>query len=501
MGGASAGTRSTVGRIGERSGVPSPDAAFARHAAGLCWTGRQRCDRIISVTRPLRVAIVGSGPSGIYAADALTSQTDVPVTVDVIDKLPVPYGLVRYGVAPDHISIRSVRGTLQKVLDRPEVQFIGNVEVGRDVSVAELHRFYDAIVFTYGAASDRRLGIPGEDLVGSIAATDLVNWYCGHPSAQREVMEDAIANASSVAVIGVGNVAVDVTRVLAKTKAELEFTDMPQHVLDALAATRITDIHLLGRRGPAQGAFTTKELRELGELEETSVIVDAADVELDPVSATLAEGDRVVARNVEVVREWSTRAADDKPCHLHVRFFARPVEILGIDRVEAIVVERTSLDESGAVIGTGVTETIPVQLVVRSVGYRGLPLDGLPFDSDRNVVPNVDGRIVQDSLPVPGEYVAGWIKRGPSGIIGTNKKDASATVASLLADAELLPVAPEPAADALTTLLAERGVSTVTYAGWQAIDAAEIALGASRGRDRTTIHDRDELLRTGLSEG
>ena len=451
------------------------------------------------MTRPLRIAVVGSGPSGIYAADALTSQSEVSVSVDVIDKLPVPFGLVRYGVAPDHLSIRSVRGTLQKVLDRPEVQFIGNVEVGRDVSVAELHRFYDALVFTYGAASDRRLGIPGEDLIGSIAATDLVNWYCGHPNAQRDVMEDAISHADAVAVIGVGNVAVDVTRVLAKTNAELEFTDMPQHVLDALAATHISDIHLLGRRGPAQGAFTTKELRELGELDETAVIVDPADVDLDPVSAALVESDRVVARNVEVVREWSTRPTSDKPCRLDVRFFARPVEILGTDRVEAIVVERTRLDESGAVVGTGVTETIPVQLVVRSVGYRGLPLDGLPFDADRNVVPHQDGRIVQDSLPVPGEYVAGWIKRGPSGIIGTNKKDAAATVASLLADADTLPVAPEPSPDALTTALADRGVAVVTYSGWQAIDAAEMALGSSRGRDRTTIHGLDELLQTGLA--
>lgn len=450
------------------------------------------------MTRALRVAVVGSGPSGIYAADALTDQTDVPVTVDVIDMLPVPYGLVRYGVAPDHLSIRSVRNTLQKVLDRDAVRFLGNVEVGRDLSLADLHRHYDAIIFTYGAASDRRLGIPGEDLQGSIAATDLVNWYCGHPRAQRELIEDAIASPTGVAVIGVGNVAVDVTRVLAKTPAELDFTDMPQHVLDALAATRITDIHLLGRRGPAQASFTTKELRELGELEATDVAVAAADVELDAVSAAAVESDRVLARNVEVIREWSTREPSGKPRTLHVRFFAKPVEIVGTDRVEAIVIERTALDESGNAVGTGVTETIPVQLVIRSVGYRGLPLEGLPFDSDRNVVPNDGGRVLQEGRPVPGEYVAGWIKRGPTGIIGTNKKDASATVAMLLDDAATLPIAPESDSASVDSLLAERGVDVVTYAGWQAIDAAEQALGSTRGRDRTTIHDQDELLAVGL---
>ncbi len=449
------------------------------------------------MTRSLRVAVVGSGPSGIYAADALTDQTAIPVTVDVIDMLPVPYGLVRYGVAPDHLSIRSVRNTLQKVLDRDSVRFLGNVEVGRDVSVAELHHFYDAVIFTYGAASDRRLGIPGEDLEGSIAATDLVNWYCGHPNAKTDLIESAIATPTAVAVIGVGNVAVDVTRVLAKTPAELEYTDMPQHVLDALAATHITDVHLLGRRGPAQASFTTKELRELGELEATEVIVNPIDVELDPVSQATVDSDRVMARNVEVVREWSTRGPTGKPQRLHVRFFARPVEILGTDHVEAIVIERTTIDENGGAVGTGVLETIPVQLVVRSVGYRGLPLEGLPFDTERHVVPNADGRVVSDGVAVSGEYVAGWIKRGPSGIIGTNKKDASATVAALLADAPTLSPAAEPDPEAISALLASRGVGAITYQGWQAIDAAEIALGASRGRDRTTIHDRDELIRVG----
>jgi len=445
--------------------------------------------------RPVRVAIVGSGPSGMYAADALTTQDDIPVSVDIIDRLPTPFGLVRYGVAPDHLSIRSVRDTLDKVLDKPGVRFLGNVEIGRDLSLEQLRACYDAIILTYGASSDRRLGIPGEDLEGSIAATDLVNWYCGHPRAQRDLIERSIATPTAVAVIGVGNVAVDVTRVLAKTPAELDYTDMPQHVLDALAATHITELHLLGRRGPAQAAFTTKELRELGELEATDVVVDPADVQLDAASEATAAGDKAVARNVEVIREWSTRQPTGKPRRLHVRFFAKPVEILGKDRVEAIVVERTALDASGGAVGTGVTETIPVQLVIRSVGYRGLPLEGLPFDSDRHVVPNAEGRVLRDGVPVPGEYVAGWIKRGPTGIIGTNKKDANGTVASLLADADGLLSGDAPDEGALEALLAGRGVPVVTYRGWLAIDAAEMALGAERGRDRTTIHDTADLMR------
>jgi len=446
------------------------------------------------MTRSLRVAVVGSGPSGIYAADSLTSQTDIPIAVDVIDKLPVPYGLVRYGVAPDHLSIRSVRNTLEKVLDRPEVRFLGNVEVGRDVSIDQMRQFYDAIVLTYGAASDRRLGIPGEDLFGSIAATDLVNWYCGHPTADRAAIEAALANVQSVAVIGVGNVAVDVTRVLLKEPSELDYTDMPQHVLDALAASDITQVYLIGRRGPAQATFTTKELRELGELEAVDVVVDPVDVVLDPVSAAAAEGDRAISRNVEVVREWSQRESGAKAKKLHVRFYGKPIDIVGDDRVESIIIERTALDENGNAVGTGGTETIPVQLVIRSVGYRGLPLEGVPFDTDRAVVPNDEGRVVANGSPVPGLYVAGWIKRGPSGIIGTNKKDASATVASLLADADVLPEAPDASVDAVTTWLAEHGVEAITYAGWQAIDAAEMALGATRGRDRTTIHDTDQLI-------
>jgi ferredoxin--NADP+ reductase len=442
----------------------------------------------------MRVAVVGSGPSGIYAADALVSQDEIPVEVDIIDRLPVPFGLVRYGVAPDHLSIRSVRDTLDKVLDKPGVRFLGNVEVGRDVTMADLHACYDAVILTYGASRDRRLGIPGEDLDGSVAATDFVAWYCGHPDADRELFERLVPSATAAVVVGVGNVAVDVTRVLAKTVGELDHTDMPQHVFDTLAQSQITDVYLLGRRGPAQAAWTTKELKELGDLLEAEVVVRPEDVVLDEGSAALAASDRAVGRNVDVVQGWAERAPEGKPRRIHVRFLSRPVELKGDDRVRTVVVERTRLTPEGQAEGTGEFEEIPADLVVRSVGYRGTALEEVPFDSGRNVIPHTEGRVERDGSTVPGEYVAGWIKRGPTGIIGTNKKDAVQTVQSLLADATAgtLPAPASPGG--IDALLGERGVDMVTTAGWRSIDAAERSLGATRGRDRTTIHDRDALL-------
>jgi ferredoxin--NADP+ reductase len=450
------------------------------------------------MTRPLRVAIIGSGPSGMYAADALVSQSDVEVTVDVIDRLPVPFGLVRYGVAPDHVSIRSVRDTLDKVLDKPGVRFIGNLEVGRDISMATLHEYFDAVILTYGASRDRRLGIPGEDLDGSVAATDLVAWYCGHPDADRTTFERLIPTATSVVVVGVGNVAVDVVRVLAKTVPELDHTDMPQHVLDTLATSHITDVHLLGRRGPAQATYTTKELRELGELLDADVIVDPADLMFDEASEVTIASEKAVARNVEVVKEWATRTPAGKSRRVHVHFMSRPVELVGDDRVREVVVERTELDGSGGVTGTGIMTRIPADLVVRSVGYRGMALDEVPFDEKRSVIPHTDGRVERDGVAVAGEYVAGWIKRGPTGIIGTNKKDATATVASLLADAASgdLPSAAHGSVAAFDIWLDENRDQVVTTAGWRSIDAAERALGAAAGRDRTTIHDTETMIAT-----
>ena len=357
-----------------------------------------------------------------------------------------------------------------------------------------MREYYDAVILTYGASRDRALGIPGEELPGSIAATDFVNWYTGHPDTAPDEFVEFLASSRSVAVIGVGNVAVDVTRVLAKAPGEIEHTDMPQHVFDALRNSSITDVHVVGRRGPAQATWTTKELRELGELEQAQVIVAEGADTSDAASVQAAAEDKAVARNVTVVQEWATRAPDDRPRRIHLHFRCRPVEILGTDRVESLIVERTELDAEGNASGTGDTHEIAVDAVIRSVGYRGTGLEGVPFDAKRNVIPNVDGRVVDGETVVRGVYVAGWIKRGPTGIIGTNKKDAVQTVACLIEDAgdPSFWTARQPDLAAVDAALA--GASVVDTDGWHRIDTAERSLGAGAGRDRTTIHDRADLL-------
>ncbi|RBY89650.1 FAD-dependent oxidoreductase [Blastococcus sp. TF02A-30] len=448
-----------------------------------------------SAGRPLRIAVIGAGPAGIFTADALTRQQDVPVAVDLVDRLPTPFGLVRHGIAPDHPKMRAIRETLHRSLDQPLVRFVGNVEIGTDLSLDELRRHVDAVVYTYGAALDRRLGIEGEDLPGSLAATDVVAWYCGHPDADRERVEAALAAARSVVVIGVGNVALDVARVLARTAEELEPTDMPQHVLDVLAAAPVQEVTVLGRRGPAQATFTTQELRELDELAGGTVLVDPAELELDPGSAERAATDRTVTRNLAVLREWAGHEVPDGHVPVRLRFFRRPLRLLGADRVTGIEVERTAVDGDGRAIGTGEVEVLPADLVVRSVGYRGLPLPGLPVDERTGTVAHDGvGRVLRDGAVSPGEYVAGWIKRGPTGVVGHNKHDARETVAALLADAADGTLAVHGPVDDLVTTLRERGAEPVLLEDWRAIDAAEVALGASRGRARTTMHEREALL-------
>ncbi|SDC47498.1 ferredoxin--NADP+ reductase [Geodermatophilus telluris] len=441
--------------------------------------------------RPLRIAVVGAGPAGIYTAEALTRRSPVPVTVDLLDRLPTPFGLVRHGIAPDHLKMRAIRETLHRALDDPGVRFVGNVEVGTDITLEELRAHVDAVVYTYGAALDRPLSIDGEDLPGSLAATDLVAWYCGHPDADRARVEAALAGVRRAVVVGVGNVALDVARVLARTPEELEPTDMPQHVLDALAGKRVEEVTVLGRRGPAQASFTTKELDELGELAEATVLVDPADL---PGEDEPPPPDRLVARNVDVLRGYATHRAEPGRARVQLRFFRRPVRLLGEERVTGLEVERTTVDAEGRAVGTGEYEVLPTDLVVRSVGYRGQGLPGLPVDQRSGTVPNEDGRVLRNGVPSTGEYVAGWIKRGPTGVVGTNKHDARETVASLLADAEAGVIAPHGDRDDLVQTLRARGAEPVLLDDWRAIDDAEVALGATRGRARTTLHERESLL-------
>ncbi|WP_425566419.1 FAD-dependent oxidoreductase [Nonomuraea roseoviolacea] len=427
----------------------------------------------------LRVAVIGSGPAGIYTAEALVKQSSEPVEIDVLERLPTPYGLVRYGVAPDHTSIKSIAGYLRRVLELPQVRFLGGVTLGADVSVSDLLSAYDAVVYATGAMVDRRLGIPGEDLPGSVAATDFVNWYCGHPDVDAGRFS---LDSSEVAVIGVGNVAVDVVRILAKTAAELSATDVPHEVLERLRASQVKAIHMIGRRGPEHAKFTLKELRELGELAN-------ADVCVRPEEAVVLGGDypRQVRGNIEVLRSWSERVPQGRPRRLDVRFWLRPVEILGGDRVEGLRLERTRLTPEGRVQGTGEFETLPVGMVLRSVGYQSVPLADVPFSMETMTVPNEAGRVRER------EYVAGWLKRGPTGVIGTNKSDAAETVRTLLAD--LAGREHELKTD-LDTLLAERGVRPVTYEEWLAIEAAEAELGGALGRgERVKLPGLEAMLR------
>jgi ferredoxin--NADP+ reductase len=474
----------------------------------------------------LQVAVVGSGPAGLYTAEALIKQAaalDPPlaIRVDVIDRLPTPYGLVRYGVAPDHKSIKSIAEYLRNVLEHEQVNFIGGVHLGDDVTREDLLAVYDGVVYATGAMRDRRLAIPGEDLPGSVAATDFVNWYCGHPDVDSSAFT---LDAESVAVIGVGNVAVDVARILVRNPVELRETDVSQPVLDALMASKVREVHMIGRRGPAQAKFTTKELRELGELAGVDIVVGDGEADLDAFDATgesarLAESDRHVRGNYAVIRDWAGRAPAGGARRLNFRFWLRPVEIQGGNAVEGLTLERTRLDETGNLVGTGELETLPVQLVLRSVGYQSVPLAGVPFDERTSTVPNAAGRVLgPDGQPLPGEYVAGWLKRGPTGVIGTNKSDAAETVRSLLADLAggpgpddvqlpragllRLPAAAEAIAaevvSALHQLLAERKIRHVSYADWLKIEAAEKDLAASLGRGaRVKLPSRDEIHRAG----
>jgi ferredoxin--NADP+ reductase len=445
---------------------------------------------------PLKVAIVGAGPSGFYAAEALL-KSDRQVRIDMIERLPAPYGLVRHGVAPDHPKLKEAIAVYDRIARSPEFRFFGNVTVGRDVSVEALRAAYHVVIFASGAESDRRLGVPGEDLAGSYTATEFVGWYNGHPDFRDRVFD---LTQEVAVIVGQGNVAADVGRILAKTVDELRHTDIAEHALEALAASRVREIHVVGRRGPAQAKFTAKELRELGELDAADVVVDPADLELNPESLAEFEDRKGAAakKNFEILREFAARPRTARHRQIYFRFLLSPVEILGREHVEGVVLERNRLSggpNQQSARGTGERLEMAAGLIFRSIGYKGTAIAGVPFDARQGVFPSQEGRIVEPGgAAMPGLYACGWIKRGPTGIIGTNKPCSVATVASLLADLASLDQGPKPGAEGLPALLGADGRRVVSYDDWLAIDQAEVSRGAPKGKPREKFTSVDEML-------
>jgi ferredoxin/flavodoxin---NADP+ reductase len=448
----------------------------------------------------LRVAIVGSGPAGFYAAESL--QKAAPgIAIDLIDRLPTPFGLVRGGVAPDHPKIKSVTRVFDRIASQPGFRYLGHVRVGQDVTVEELRARYHVLILSYGAETDRMLGIPGETLAGSHAATEFVAWYNGHPDFAGAHFD---LTQREVAVVGIGNVAMDVARILAKPSEVLAGTDLADHALTSLASSSVHTIHVVARRGPVQAACTTPELRELGELEGVDVIVHPRDLELDAASEAqlAAMEDRNPAKNLEVLRDWAARPHTGAARQVVFHFNASPVALRGTDRVEGMTIVRNRLEPDGKggvrAVATDETQELPVGLVFRSVGYKGRGISGVPFDDRNGVVPNINGHVVEragSTTTVPGLYVAGWIKRGPQGIIGTNKLCATDTVTQLLADVAAGDVpALSDTVSSIDALLAERKVNVTSWADWQALDRAEQARGAALGRPRFKITDLGEML-------
>ena len=448
-----------------------------------------------SPENPLRVAVVGSGPSGFYAAESLL-QSDKKVTVDMFERLPAPYGLVRYGVAPDHPKIKNVIKIYEKIAEKPNFSFLGNVTVGRDIGVQELRNFYDVILLTYGAASDRKLGIPGEDLPGSYTATEFVAWYNGHPDYRDRKFD---LSGKVAVVIGQGNVAADVCRILCKTPDELKNTDIAQHALEALQQSKIGEVHMVGRRGPAQAAFTPIEIREFGELADCDPVVDPLDLELNPASRTELETVKELTRkkNIEILQKFAALGASSKRKKIFIRFLRSPVEIKGNGRVEKVVFEKNELTgEPGKqqARATGQKEEWPCGIFFRSVGYHGVPTPGVPFDERAGVILNQEGRVTESGRVIPGIYAAGWIKRGPTGVIGTNKADSDDTVRHIFEDISQLPAAPQRDTRLLLESLKKKGVRVVSFPGWKKIDAQEISRGQPAGKPREKFTSVAEML-------
>ena len=451
--------------------------------------------------RPLRVAIIGAGPAGTYAADLL-SKSAIPTSIDIIERLPAPFGLVRYGVAPDHPRIKQIITALANILGRGDIRLLANVTIGRDLSLDDLRAHYDAVIFATGSFEDAPLAIPGVDLKGSFGAADFVSWYDGHPDVPREWPLDA----RQVAILGVGNVALDVARILTKRPEDLEWTDMPDHVMAALQASPVTDVHVFGRRGPAQVKFSPLELRELGQVGGVDVVVYPEDFEFDEGSLAWIESHHQNKQVVNTLTDWTLREPTGAPRRIHLHLLQRPVAIVDDDAgsVAGVRMERMRLTGDGSVEGTGEFVEYPAQAVYRAVGYWGTPIEGVPFDATRGVIRNAGGRVIgEGGQPVPGFYTTGWIKRGPVGLIGHTKSDAQETVENLVADADALVAGSRASAvalspDALLTLLKERGVPVVEWRDWEALDAHERALGEARGRERVKVVSRDEMTDVAL---
>lgn len=450
--------------------------------------------------RPLRVAIIGAGPAGVYAADILTkAERDFEVSIDLFDQHPAPYGLIRYGVAPDHPRIKGIVNALHRVLDRGDIRFIGDVTYGRDLLLSDIRDLYDAVIFATGANSDAALNIPGEDLEGSFGASDVVSWYDGHPDVPREWP----LNAKEIAVIGNGNVALDVARVLSKHADDLLVTEIPENVYEGLKSSPVTDVHIFGRRGPAQIKFTPLELRELSHSRDVDIVLYPEDFEFDEASDEAIKSNNQVKTMVNTLTNWIVEEQDTGASRrLHLHFLQSPVEIMGEDgKVAGLRMERMELDGTGSAKGTGEFTDYPVQAVYRAIGYFGTEVPELSFDGKRGVIPNEGGRVLgPDGEFLPGVYATGWIKRGPVGLIGHTKGDALETIGKLLEDHTSLKPAAHPEESAIVELLTERGVEFTTWEGWQALDAHERGLGTAATeagpveRERVKVVSREEMV-------
>jgi len=442
----------------------------------------------------LRLAIVGAGPAGIYAADILLKhERSLEVSIDLFDSLPAPYGLVRYGVAPDHPHIKSIITALREVLDSGDIRIFGNVRYGTDITLDDLKRHYNAVIFATGAIRDAALDIPGIDLAGSYGAAAFVSWFDGHPDVSREWPLEA----SSIAVVGNGNVALDVSRMLVKHPEDLLSTEIPENVHAALAASPVTDVHVFGRRGPMQVKFTPLELRELGKLRDVDVMVHDEDFVYDDAARAAIASNKQLFVIDKVFTQWRARDTGEASRRLHLHFYAKPVEVLGEDgRVVGYRYERTRSDGAGGVVGTGEFREVAVQAVYRAVGYFGTPLDGIPFDERRGVIPNHEGRVLgDDNAVVPGVFATGWVKRGPVGLIGHTKSDAMETIKHVLNGQSGWWSPVEPDEQAIVDLLDGRDVLYTNLDGWYRLDAHEQSLGVPHGRARIKVVPRDEMVR------